>query len=480
MTTPKNSEVHALLRLYFIAFLAKVFATLHPGKELDLTWYIEAMCYQLELVRDGDTTRLIINVPPRTLKSITVSVAWPAFLLGHDPTLKIMVVSHSTDLATDLSNKFRQIVEADWYREVFPTMSGAPRKDNERVFETSVGGRRDARSVNANILGMGADLIIVDDPLDPGEMTTQLAEERVNLWLDEKLSTRLNNPARSPVVLVMQRLSVNDPVAHMSASEHWDKLVLPAIAPFDIEVPIGPDVAHLFRQGDLLDPERLPIEILETQKSKMGTANYQAQYLQAPVPDGGGMVDLSLFQRYDTLPREFDVRFLSVDAASGSQSGSYSVILVFQITDGRLYLADCHRGYWSFPELKIRVEKVALELKAELIVIEKASNGEALLEVLDKEFGRKKSWEMLVPWPARKAKDTRMAKAMISVEKGKVLLPRDATWLATLETELAAFPSGKHDDQVDALSQGILFFEKYPSTRYSEEYRESGRAFFFG
>jgi hypothetical protein len=216
------------------------------------------MCYQLERVRTGETKRLIINVSPRMLKSITVSVAWPAFLLGHDPSLKIMVVSHSKELGTVLSNQFRQVVDAVWYREAFPTMSGAPRKDNEQIFETSAGGKRDARSVGASILGLGADLVIIDDPLDPGEMTTQLAEEKVNLWLDQRLSTRVNDLAETPFVLLMQRLSINDPVAHMSVQEHWDKLVLPAIAQSDISVPAGPGELHLFRQGEFLDPIRLP------------------------------------------------------------------------------------------------------------------------------------------------------------------------------------------------------------------------------
>jgi len=318
MTTPTNSEVYALLRQSFLAFLAKVFATLHPGKELELTWYIEAMCYQLERVSAGETNRLIINVPPRMLKSITASVGWPAYLLGHNPSIKIMVVSHSMELATVLSNQFRQVVEASWYREAFPTMSGAPRKDNERTFETSAGGKREARSVNAGILGLGADLVIIDDPLDPGEMATQLAEEKVNLWLDQRLSTRVNDQASTPFVLVMQRLSINDPVAHMSAQEPWDQLVLPAIAQNDISVPLGPCETHPFQQGDLLDPVRLPLNALDAQKAKMGASKFMAQYLQAPVPDGGGMVDLALFRRFEVLPPEYDVRFLSVDAATGS------------------------------------------------------------------------------------------------------------------------------------------------------------------
>jgi predicted phage terminase large subunit-like protein len=475
MTTPTNSELYALLRQSFPAFIAKVFATLHPGKELDLKWYIDAMCYQLERVRTGETNRLIINVPPRMLKSITVSVAWPAFLLGHNPSLKIMVVSHSTDLATVLSNQFRQVVEAEWYREAFPTMSGAPRKDNERIFETSAGGKREARSVGAGILGLGADCFILDDLLDPGEMTTQLAEEKVNSWLDQRLSTRVNDPAKTAMVLVMQRLSEGDPVAHMSAQEDWDKLVLPAIAQSDISVPMGPHETHLFRQGDLLDQERFPRRFLDTQKAKLGSASFRAQYLQAPVPDGGGMVDMALFQRYEVLPREYDARFLSVDAASGSESGSYSVIQILQITNGRLYLAKCVRGYWSFPDLRLYVINIQKKIAADFIVVEKASSGFALLDELWSFYDPMVREKLVQAWKPKPAKEVRMAQAMVLVQQGLVLIPQSADWLPDFERELAAFPGGTHDDQVDALSQGVLFFKKYLTSRYNPHFKGGGR-----
>src|SRR5680860_1036450 len=218
---PTNSDIDALLRQDFLSFVKKVFVTLHPGREFEDNWHIEAIVYLLCRVANGTTRRAMINVPPRTLKSIIVSVAWPAYLLGHDPNLQIMVVSHSFDLAIDLQNKFRKIIEAGWYQSAFPTMVGATDKDNERLFRTTSGGMRIAASVDGSITGQGADIVILDDPLDASEADSETACASVNSWIDEVLSTRLNSPAESAMVLVMQRLSVFDPAAHMTQADDW-------------------------------------------------------------------------------------------------------------------------------------------------------------------------------------------------------------------------------------------------------------------
>ncbi|AZQ68637.1 terminase [Silicimonas algicola] len=467
MTDPKKADVEALLRLSFRAFLEMVFKTLHPEKEFQDNWHIEAICLALECVASGDVRRQMIHVPPRTLKSIIVSVAWPAFLLGHDPSLEIWVVSNNLDLATELANKFRKVVETDWYRDAFPTLSGAPAKDNERVFITEQGGKREAISVNGAVIGKGADLIIMDDPLDGSQVASQSVCGKVNSWIDNSLSNRLNDPAKSPMVLVMQRLSIHDPAAHLASQEHWNRLSLPAIAEEDMQVPIGQGELHAFERGDLLDPARLPRDVLAVQRAKMGEANFLAQYQQRPVPAGGGEIDISLFQRYDVLPKPFDVRFLSVDAASGSQSGSYSVIQAFQMTDERLYMMWSVRGYWSFPQLVKHVVQAEKHIDADFIAIEKAHSGLALLETLWDRYPLNVRRKLLQPVVPKLSKEDRMAKAMVLVADERVLLPKVAPWLDVLFPELTEFPGGTHDDQVDALSQGILFFNLLLKSRYN-------------
>jgi hypothetical protein len=355
MNHSTNSEIYALLRISFLAFVAKVFETLHPGQIMEDKWHIEAICYELMRVANGENRRLMLHIPPRGLKSIITSVAWPAFALGQDPAKQIFVVSHNLDLAINLANKFRKVVEADWYRDTFPTMWGKPLKDNERIFVTQSGGFREALSVHGAVIGKGADIIIMDDLLDASELATQTGCEKVNNWIDMSLSTRFNHPAESKMVLVMQRLSIFDPSAHLASQELWFQLSLPAIAEEDMIVRLNANETYHFLKGELLDPVRLPQEVLDLQRSKLGEANFLAQYQQRPVPDGGGEIDIALFRRYTDLPKPYDVRFLSVDAASGSQSGSYCIIQTWQMTDGNIYLVHSQRGYWKFPDLQKRV-----------------------------------------------------------------------------------------------------------------------------
>ncbi|NOD68270.1 phage terminase large subunit [Ruegeria sp. HKCCD7303] len=476
MTNPTNSEVYALLRLSFVAFVEKVFRTLLNGREMQDNWHIQAICHALGQVQKGTEKRVMINIPPRSLKSIIVSVAWPAFLLGHNPGLQIFVVSHNLDLAIGLSNKFRQIVNADWYKAAFPTMSGAPQKDNERIFLTDAGGFREAISVNGAVIGKGADICIMDDLLDASEVATENGCAKVNNWIDTSLSTRLNDPASSAMVLVMQRLAINDPAAHLQTQEDWNCVTLPAIAEEDQIVPISDVEEYHFNKGELLDAARLPMDTLDVQRAKLGTANFLAQYQQRPVPPGGGEIDISLFQRYKTLPKLYDVRFLSVDAASSCRSGSYSVIQVWQMTNGNVYLADNQRGYWTFPQLTKRVVDTQTLWKANFVAIERASSGLALIDVL---------WEhypdnirrTLVQGLKHKglSKEDRAGKAMVLVEQGLVHIPLETLWLNDLLAEFSAFPAGSKDDQVDAFSHAIEFFRKLLVSRFNPEYRGRGR-----
>src|SRR6202051_3122815 len=164
--TSDGRLLQALLRNDFRVFVEKVFLTLTPGQTYIRSWHIDAIAYRLERIRRGEIKRLIINMPPRSLKSITASVAFPAFVLGHDPTRRIICVSYSGDLAKKHANDFRAVMEDGWYREIFPgTRIG--QKDSESEIELTARGFRLATSVGGTLTGRGGQLIVVDDPLEP-------------------------------------------------------------------------------------------------------------------------------------------------------------------------------------------------------------------------------------------------------------------------------------------------------------------------
>src|SRR6185295_13017707 len=158
-----SSEIGAVLRSDFPAFIEKVFRTIEPGAEYYPNWHIEAIAHQLLRCQRGESKRLMINQPPRSLKSVCASIAFPAWMIGHDPSAQILCVSYGSELASDLHRKFRLVAESSWYQQIFPNVKWIRETDTE--FTTTKGGRRIASSVGGTLTGRGADLIIIDDPL---------------------------------------------------------------------------------------------------------------------------------------------------------------------------------------------------------------------------------------------------------------------------------------------------------------------------
>ena len=460
---PTHDEVLALYRSDFRSFVRKAFCVLHPGKVFAENWHLDAIAFHLEGVGRGDISRLMINVPPRSLKSLMSSVFWPAFLIGNDPSKTVIVVSHSLDLSIDLQNKFRQLISSMDIHEIFPVFAQALKKDNERELNTADGGGRIAVSVDSNVTGRGADVIVIDDPLDASDADKENECARVNKWIDSTLSTRLNEPSKSPIVMVMQRLSTNDPSAHLATQEPWKVLSFPAIATKNESILIGSKTYHKREKGDLLDSDRFPESYLKKQKLKMGKRSFQAQFQQSPLPSGGGLIDPAEFKRYSNLPESYDAKFISVDPASGSDSGSYTAILGGRISNGRLYVSNVIRQRIDITEQFDTILGLEQKHKLDTVVVEKAGPGLSLLELLFKHYGGEdymfRDLQFLQAITPRKSKVFRMEAAMSWVRQGRVLLPNDAAWLAAFESELESFPNGQYDDQVDALSQAIKFFD---------------------
>ena len=204
-------------------------------------WHLEAIAYQLERVRRGEIKRLIINMPPRSLKSVTASVAFPAFVLGHDPTRRIICVSYSGDLAKKHANDFRAVLEARWYRELFPgTRIG--QKDSETEIELTARGFRLATSVGGTLTGRGGDLIIIDDPLKPDDAHSETKRNAANEWFKNTLLSRLDDKRTGAIIIVMQRVHMDDLTGFVtSQSDEWQVLNLPAIAEVDEVIPISDD-----------------------------------------------------------------------------------------------------------------------------------------------------------------------------------------------------------------------------------------------
>jgi len=254
----------ALLRTEFKAFLHKVFNTLSPGQTYVPTWHVEAIAWQLDRVRRGEVRRLIINMPPRSLKSIAASVAFPAFVLGHQPSRRIICVSYSGDLAKKHANDFRAVLESPWYRSAFPATQIGPYKNSETEIELTERGFRLATSVGGTLTGRGGDIIVIDDPLKPDDALSEAKRSAANQWFTNTLLSRLDDKRTGAIVVVMQRVHIDDLTGFLlGQSDEWEVLSLPAIAHHDATIPLSAERIHHRKAGEALSPEREPLAVLD-------------------------------------------------------------------------------------------------------------------------------------------------------------------------------------------------------------------------
>lgn len=440
----------ALVRSNFHIFIRKVFETLHPGMPLLDNWHIEAIAHQLQSVQSGGLRRSIITMPPRSLKSICASVAFPAFALGHNPSLKIICVSYSQDLPGVFSRQFRQVLESDWYKRIYPKVRVT--KSSEGLVETSMGGGRFATSVGGALTGFGGNLIIVDDPLNAADAQSEAARKRVNEFYSNTLLSRIDNPATGAIVIVMQRLHEDDLAGHLleKEPENWQELRLAAIAEEDETIPVDENNFKFRKKGELLHPARLNPAVLDERRKSLGSAAFSAQYQQSPVPAEGALLKRNWIKSYSLLPERGQRKVTqSWDTAmKDSVSADYSVCTTWLEVNGSHFLIDVLRQKLAFPDLVKRTQEQFSKHRPDAILIEARASGISLSQHL----GGTSGYPIIERRPD-KDKLVRFDKILPLFEAGKVSFPDDAPWLADLLKELLGFPSAKHDDQVDSVSQ---------------------------
>ena len=443
----------AILRQDFQSFLRRSLMTLNPGAPFLPNWHIDAIAYQLERVRRGEVTRLIINMPPRNLKSLTISVAWPAYLLGHDPRKRIISISYGNELSTKHANDFRLITDTDWYKRSFRKMRLARSIEGEAY--TTERGFRKSTSVSGVLTGLGADIFIIDDPQKPDDAQSESLRDRLNNWVLTTLMSRLDRKDTGAIIVVMQRLHLHDLSGFLtSQSDDWTILSLPAIAEVDERIAIGDDEFHFRAAGEALHPQHESLAMLAKLRQDVGSDVFAAQYQQSPVPPGGAMIKRSWLRYYDKPPeRTYRTKIIqSWDTASknGAQN-DYSVCTTWLVIDKNYYLLDVTRGRYEYPQLKAMALTLAARYEPSTILIEDASTGTALAQELKNAqlgMGIK-----LVP--IDRDKIGRLYVHQATFESGRVHFPKRAPFLAELEAELLTFPPAKHDDQVDSITQAL-------------------------
>ena len=440
----------ALLAKNLAAFTEFAFGVVRPGIPLKRNWHLDAVTYKLSQVAKGHIRRLGITVPPRTLKSHCASVALPAWFLGHYPWERVVVVSYSDVLSRHHANDFRRVVNHPLYQATFPAMRLD--RDTDREIMTTERGKRIATSIDGTLTGLGGNLIIIDDPIKLGDAMSDAVRERVIEWYRSTLLSRGDDKTATRIVVVMQRVHQNDLVGYLREQGGFEFLNLPAIATRSKTYDLGDGRTYTRQQGELLHPAHESVDTLLELKREMGPIAFSAQYQQAPIPPGGTIIKRKWLTTYDYIGIQPGDRIvISWDIAlSEMESADYAACVVLLIRNEVFFILEVVRGRFPFEMLKRKIIDLKKRYHPSTLLIEESPISLGLIQSL-----REQSINVTTYKPDTDKRARLIAQTDLFAG-GSVRLPQRAGWLEEFVAELLAFPGG-HDDQVDALTQGLAW-----------------------
>jgi predicted phage terminase large subunit-like protein len=441
-------------------FIKAAWPILEPATPFIPGWHLDAISEHLTAVNDGQIRNLIINMPPRHMKSLAVSVFWPVWTWIKRPAFRWLFSSYAQQLSVRDSLKCRRMIESPWFQERWGDRFTLTTDQNQKMrFENDRTGYRISTSVGGVGTGEGGDAIVCDDPHNTVEVESDAVREGTLIWWDESMSTRGNDPRTFSRVLVMQRLRENDLTGHAWAKGGYEILVLPAefepkrrcVTSIGWKDPRQQD-------GELLWPQRVgPDEIAEYKRS-LGPTGYAGQFQQRPVPAGGAIFKSDWFEIVDTAPslarvvRGWDKA--ATEAATGIDPDWTAGVKIGVTADGTYYITDARRTRSSALGVERFIATTAasdgLETRIRLEQ-EPGSSGKGEAERYTRDVLRGYAVKAL---PSTGDKATRAAALASAAEAGRVKLVR-ANWNDWFIDELTSFPKGAHDDAVDAASNAF-------------------------
>jgi predicted phage terminase large subunit-like protein len=442
----------------FRTFFERAFRDVDQRNQLISAAYIELVIEMLDRVTAGKATRVIINLPPRHLKSIMISIVFPAWLLGQDPRRRIGVISHSQALARDMALRSHRLVESEWYREAFPKTRLSKDRNQATDFETTEGGGRYASSFDTGITGRGFDLIIVDDPISAHDVRSAAERERVIEAYDTMIASRLDPNGLGAIIGVGQRLHEDDLWGHLlAAARRWTHIELPLIATVRTEHRIG-DRLWIRERGEVLIPALWPPPVVERVRTDVRESIFQTQYQQNPLAAAGELINPANIHYFEKLPPAANRITLSWDTAVKTGSGaSYTVCLVIAQDGKRHYVIDVLRERLDPVQTREAALRLIRDYQPAKILIEDASSGPGLAKMLEDNGHRPELW----PTGGR-GKEERLESRLHMFVEGRVLVRDEQPWTIELVNEWVRFPFAKHDDQMDAMTQYLDWVASNP------------------
>jgi predicted phage terminase large subunit-like protein len=434
-------------------FVREAWHVLEPGQPYVHGWHVEAVCEHLEAVTRGEITRLLINIPPGTMKSTLVGVFWPAWEWGPKrlQSMRYIGASHEQDLATRDTRKMRNLVASPWFQERWPTVFTGD-QNQKTFFETTATGFRQACAVGA-MTGRRGDRVFWDDPHSIEKALSDAHRSVALRVFQETLPTRLNNPDRSAIVVVMQRIHEEDVSGYILDHDlGYEHLMLPM--EFEPErrcvTSIGWSDPRT-TEGELLFPARFSREVVDRDKKVMGALATAGQFQQRPAPRSGAFFEWEKLEIVQAVPAMRNtIRYW--DKAGTDGGGAWTAgVKLGQGVDGLWYVLDVVRGQWG-AAIRERTMRQTAELDGRSVRVwieqEPGSGG--------KESAESTISTTLVGFSAHAERPTgdkalRAEPYSVQVEAGNVRLLAGG-WNQEFINEHKTFPVGKYKDQIDATS----------------------------
>ena len=461
------------------AFIKNCWPTIEPGREFYDNWHIDAISEHLQAVINGDIKRLVINIPPRHMKSISVSVALPAWTWTVQPQKRFLFASYASSLSIRDSVKCRRLIDSPWYQDHFGEMFKLTSDQNQKQrFDNDKTGQRIATSVDGALTGEGGDVIVIDDPHNVREAESQTVREGVLEWWDQAMQSRLNDPKTGAFIIITQRVHDKDLTGHILGNDlegEWDHLCLPARYEIGHPTPTKSSLGFTdprTKEGDLLWPKRVDEKTLGSLEKSLGSYGAAGQLQQRPMPKGGGILraewwvpwENSKLPEIDFVIQSWDTAFSTKERTSYSARTTWGVFKKAGQTNA--IAVDMWYDRVAYPDLR-RIAQEAYEMyDPDVVLIEKKASGQSLLQDL-----RVAGVPVLEYLPDRD-KEARAHAASALLEDGRIWYPYDRRWAKNLIDICAAFPAGENDDIVDTCTQAWLRLRKGWFVTHSQDFED--------
>lgn len=486
LSAVENSRMIERLRLQgdFCAFVKAAWPILQPGTELSWSWHYELIAEYLTQCAEKKLKRLIVNVPPRTLKSTLITIMFPVWVWTRTSNQSFVCASYADTLAEEHSVKRRRLIKSDWFQRLWGDRVWLQKdQDQKGKFQNNYEAQMFATSVGGSTTGMGGNYLIVDDSMKPNEIGSEPTVTTLHDWFDNTWRSRLNNRAEDVMIIVEQRVGEMDLSGHCLDGDkiltakgdapEWTHLCIPLEADAEAVDAVSLQQKFVFPisgrvkerpLGDVLQPDRNPPAVVAA--SKILRLTWSSQYQGRPSPLEGNMIKRADVCYYGgknpttgeddpELPDKFDLILVSVDAAfKDTKTADFVCVGTVGVRGPNRYVLEVVTKHLDLPATEKETNRQRLARNVNVVLIEDKANGTAIIKSMRQNVAG------IVEIDPQGGKISRMYACCGEWQSGNWYVDRNAAWCEPFVDHITKFPGIKNDDDVDMMTQAAAYIKR--------------------